>query len=58
MNDQPTNASTPSEIMDYFDTHPNLTLRELSNMTSRTIPYLKGLLMPPSSDPDAHKAPN
>lgn len=44
---QPNHASTPSEIMDYYDSHLNLTLRELSNMTGRTIPYLKGLLMHP-----------
>jgi hypothetical protein len=44
---QPNHASTPGEIMDYYDSHLNLTLRELSNMTGRSIPYLKGLLMHP-----------
>ena len=44
---QPTYSSTPGEIVDYYDSHLNLTLRELSNMTGRSIPYLKGLLMHP-----------
>jgi len=43
----PNFASTPAEILDYYDSHLNLTLRELSNMTGKTIPYLKGLLMHP-----------
>jgi hypothetical protein len=48
MNDQqPTHASKPGEIMDYYDSHPNLTLRQLSDMTGRSIAYLKGLLMHP-----------
>jgi hypothetical protein len=44
---QPNHASTPGEIIDYYDSHLNLTLRELSNMTGRSIPYLKGLIMHP-----------
>lgn len=44
---QPTNASTPGEIIDYYDTHLNLTLRELSAMTGRSVTYLKGLLLHP-----------
>ena len=49
MNEDPTPnyASTPAEIIDYYDSHLNLTLRELSDMTGRSIPYLKGLLMHP-----------
>jgi len=43
----PNYASTPAEIIDYYDSHLNLTLRELADMTGRTIPYLKGLLMHP-----------
>ena len=43
----PNFASTPAEIIDYYDSHLNLTLRELSNMTGRKIAYLKGLLMHP-----------
>ncbi len=39
--------STPAEIVHYYDTNLNLTLRELSAMTGRTIEYLKGLLMHP-----------
>jgi hypothetical protein len=42
---------TPSEIMDFYDSHPNLTLQELSSMTGRSIPYLKGLLMHPEKVP-------
>ena len=44
---QPTHASTPGEIIDYYDSRPSLTLRELSSMTGRSIAYLKGLLMHP-----------
>ena len=43
----PNYSSTPAEIVEYYDSHLNLTLRELSNMTGRTIPYLKDLLMHP-----------
>jgi hypothetical protein len=41
----PDYASTPAEIIDYYDSHLNLTLRELSNMTGRPVAYLKGLIM-------------
>lgn len=44
---QPNYSSTPAEIIDYYDSHLNLTLRELSNMTGRSIPYLKALIMHP-----------
>ncbi len=44
---QPNHSSTPAEIIDYYDSHLNLTLRELSDMTGHSIPYLKGLLMHP-----------
>jgi len=44
---QPTHSSTPAEIIDYYDSHLNLTLRELSNMTGRSVAYLKGLIMHP-----------
>jgi plasmid maintenance system antidote protein VapI len=44
---QPNHASTPGEIIDYYDTHPDLTLRELATMTGRTVAYLKGLLNHP-----------
>jgi hypothetical protein len=49
MNEDPTpnHASTPAQIVEYYDSHLNLTLRELSDMTGRSIPYLKGLLMHP-----------
>lgn len=45
----PDYASTPAEIIDYYDSHLNLTLFELSNMTGRPIAYLKGLLMHPEA---------
>ncbi len=44
---QPNYNSTPAEIIDYYDSHLNLTLRELSNMTGRSIAQLKALLMHP-----------
>ena len=47
----PDYASTPAEIIDYYDSHLNLNLRELSNMTGRPIAYLKGLLMHPQPAP-------
>ena len=49
MNEDPTPnySSTPAEIVEYYDSHLNLTLRELADMTGKTIPYLKGLLMHP-----------
>jgi len=48
MEDQQLNhTSTPGEIIDFYDSHLNLTLRELSNMTGHSIAYLKGLLMHP-----------
>jgi hypothetical protein len=45
--EQPNYNSTPDEIIHYYDTHLNLTLRELSDMTGRSVAYLKGLLMHP-----------
>jgi hypothetical protein len=44
----PNHASTPAEIVDYYDRHLNLTLRELSAMTGRTIKELKNLIMEPA----------
>jgi hypothetical protein len=44
----PNHASTPAEIVDYYDRHLNLTLRELSAMTGRTIKELKRLIMEPA----------
>ena len=41
----PDYTSTAAEIIHYYDTHLNLTLRELSAMTGRTIPALKKLLL-------------
>lgn len=52
MEDQkPTYSSTPAEIIDYYDSHLNVTLRELSNMTGRSVAYLKGLLNHPDMVP-------
>ena len=36
---------THQEIRDYYDSHLNLTLAELSRMTGYTIPQLKKILM-------------
>ena len=51
MEDQrPNHDSTAEEIIDYFDSHLTTpTLRELADMTGRSIPYLKGLLMHPET---------
>jgi hypothetical protein len=37
--------------MDFYDSHLNLTLRELSSLTGRSLPYLKALLMHPQKVP-------
>jgi len=37
---------TPAEICEYYDSHPNLTLRELSAITGISVPALKAILMP------------
>ena len=42
---QPNYNSTPAEIVDYYDSHLNLTLRELSDMTGRSVAELKKLIM-------------
>jgi DNA-directed RNA polymerase subunit RPC12/RpoP len=42
---QPNRASTPKEIVDYYDRHLNITLRELSAMTGRTIANLKRMIL-------------
>ena len=44
-NQQPNYKSTDAEIVHYFDTHLNLTLRELADMTGRTVSQLKKLIM-------------
>lgn len=46
MDDQkPNYSSTDAEIVDYYDSHLNLTLRELSDMTGRSVAELKKLIM-------------
>ena len=40
-----TPSSTPSDIIDYFDSHLTVTLRDISGMTGRSVAYLRGLLM-------------
>jgi hypothetical protein len=42
---KPNYSSTDDEIVHYFDTHLNLTLRELSDMTGRTVKDLKNLIL-------------
>jgi len=41
----PNYASTPAQIVEYYDNHLNLTLRELSDMTGRTISQLKKMIL-------------
>jgi hypothetical protein len=36
---------TPNEICEYYDSNPNLTLRELSAITGLSVPALKAILM-------------
>lgn len=36
---------TAAEIIEYYDSHLNLTLYQLSLKTGKSIAYLKGLLM-------------
>lgn len=42
---------TSSEIIDFYDRNPDLTLRQLQNITGRSIAALKGLLMHPEPAP-------
>ena len=42
---QPNYSSSDAEIVHYYDTHLNLTLRELADMTGRTVAQLKKLIM-------------
>jgi hypothetical protein len=34
------------EISDYYDSHPDLTLAQLSRMTGKSVEQLKRILMP------------
>ena len=36
---------TPEQIRHYYDTHPDMTLAELSRITGLSIPQLKKILM-------------
>jgi hypothetical protein len=42
---KPDYSSSNDEIVHYYDTHLNLTLRELADMTGRTVAQLKKLIM-------------
>lgn len=42
---QPNYSSTAAEIVDYYDSHLNLTLAELARMTGRSVADLKKLIM-------------
>ena len=42
---KPSYSSSNAEIVHYYDTHLNLTLRELADMTGRTVSQLKKLIM-------------
>jgi hypothetical protein len=37
---------THSEIIDYYDTHPDITLAQLSQLTGLSVAQLKIILMP------------
>lgn len=36
---------TNEQICEYFDSHPNITLAELSRITGKSVPELKKILM-------------
>ena len=36
---------TYKEIIEYYDSHPNLTLKQLSSITGKTVDQLKLILM-------------
>jgi len=36
---------TPAQVCEYYDSHPNITLKQLSTVTGKTVSYLKGLLL-------------
>ena len=36
---------TRAEIIDYYDSHPNITLKQLSAITGKSIDQLKFILM-------------
>jgi len=36
---------TPAQVCEYYDSHPNITLKQLSIVTGKTVSYLKGLLL-------------
>lgn len=42
---KPDYSSTDADIVHYYDSHLNLTLRELADMTGRTVAQLKKLIM-------------
>jgi hypothetical protein len=42
---QPNYSSSPAEIVDYYDSHLNLTLRELSDMTGKSVAELKKIIL-------------
>ena len=37
---------TNEQISDYYDSHPDLTLAQLSRMTGKSVEQLKRILMP------------
>jgi len=37
---------TNEQIADYYDSHPDLTLAQLSRMTGKSVEQLKRILMP------------
>ena len=42
---KPVNGLTLDDIKRLYDNNPNMTLRELSNLTGLAVPFLKKLLM-------------
>lgn len=42
---KPVNGLTLDDIKRIYDSNPNMTLRELSNLTGLAVPFLKKLLL-------------
>ena len=43
---------TRSEIIEFYDSNPNVTLKQLSRMSGWTVPHLKRLLLEQESERD------
>jgi hypothetical protein len=44
---------TTHEIIEFYDSNPNVTLKQLSRMSGWTVPHLKRLLLEQDAEKDA-----